>query len=309
MILVLSLFAGCGEKKETYTVGISQFGEHSSLDNCREGFIKGLESEGIVEGENLKIVYKNASFDTGNCSTIAMGFASDGVDLICAIATPSAQAAFNAAADKEIPVVFTAITDPVRAKLDSGNITGTSDMLPVEAQLKLIRAMMPDAKKIGILYSTSEDNSLSTIETYQSLSGNYGFEIVTKGITNASEVPVAIESIMNEVDCFSNLTDNTVVGQLDVMLDKANNAGKPIFGSEIEQVKKGCVAAQGIEYVSLGEQTGKMAAKILKGEAKASEIPYETISESFLYVNEGVMNNLGLSLPDDMMLTATSVDK
>ena len=309
LILVLSLFAGCGEKKETYTVGISQFGEHPSLDNCREGFLKGLESEGIVEGENLKVVYKNASFDTGNCSTIAMGFASDGVDLICAIATPSAQAAFNAAADKEIPVVFTAITDPVRAKLDSGNITGTSDMLPVDAQLKLIRAMMPDAKKIGILYSTSEDNSLSTIETYQSLAGNYGFEIVTKGITNASEVPVAIESIMNEVDCFSNLTDNTVVGQLDVMLDKANNAGKPIFGSEIEQVKKGCVAAQGIEYVSLGEQTGKMAAKILKGEAKASEIPYETISESFLYVNEGVMNTLGLSLPDDMMSSANSVDK
>ncbi len=309
LLLVLALVSGCGGKTDSYTIGISQFGEHPSLDNCREGFIKGLESEGITEGTNLKIDYKNASFDTGNCSTIAMGFASDGVDLICAIATPSAQAAFNASAEKDIPVIFTAITDPVRAKLDSGNITGTSDMLPVEAQLKLIRAMMPDAKKIGILYSTSEDNSLSTIETYQALAGNYGFEIVTKGITNASEVPVAAESIMSEVDCFSNLTDNTVVGQLDIMLDKANNAGKPIFGSEIEQVKKGCIAAQGIDYLSLGEQTGRMAAKILKGEAKASEIPYETISESFLYVNEGVMNNFGLTLPDDMMSGATSVDK
>lgn len=307
VILVISLIAGCGKKSDGYTVGISQFGEHPSLDNCREGFIEGLANAGIKEGENLTIDYKNASFDTGNCGTIAMGFVSDKADLICAIATPSAQAAFNAASEKDIPVVFTAITDPVRAQLDKGNITGTSDMLPVEAQLKLIRAMLPDAKKIGILYTTSEDNSLSTIETYQALAGDYGFEIVTKGITNASEVPVAIESIMNEVDCFSNLTDNTVVGQLDIMLDKANNAGKPIFGSEIEQVKNGCVAAQGIDYYALGVQTGEMAAKILKGEKTASEIPFEIISENFLYVNNTAMENLGLTLPADMAATAEVV--
>lgn len=307
VILVISLIAGCGKKSDGYTVGISQFGEHPSLDNCREGFIEGLANAGIKEGENLTIDYKNASFDTGNCGTIAMGFVSDKADLICAIATPSAQAAFNAASEKDIPVVFTAITDPVRAQLDKGNITGTSDMLPVEAQLKLIRAMLPDAKKIGILYTTSEDNSLSTIETYQALAGDYGFEIVTKGITNASEVPVAIESIMNEVDCFSNLTDNTVVGQLDIMLDKANNAGKPIFGSEIEQVKNGCVAAQGIDYYALGVQTGEMAAKILKGEKTASEIPYEIISENFLYVNNTAMENLGLTLPADMAAAAEVV--
>ena len=305
-VMLILTFAGCGNTNDTITVGIGQFGEHASLDNCREGFIEGLKQEGFIEGENIEFEYKNASFDTGNCGTISQGFVSDGVELICAIATPMAQAAYNYATDKDIPVVFTAITDPVRAALDTGNVTGTSDMVPVEAQLKLIRTLMPQAKKIGILFTTSEDNSLSTIETYEKLAGDYGFEIVTKGVTNASDVPLAIESIMDEVDCFTNLTDNTVVGQLDIMLEKANAAGKPIFGSEIEQVKNGCVAAQGIDYFALGVQTGKMAAKILNGKATATEMDYETISESFLYVNNEVMAQFGFELPADM--EATVVD-
>ena len=272
VLLVMCIFAtGCTkEENDILTIGISQFGEHGSLDNCRIGFIEGLRQEGFVEGENIIIEYKNASFDTGNCTTIAQNFVSNDVDLVCAIATPSAQACYNAAYEKEIPVVYTAITDPVGANLTEGEVTGTSDVLPVEAQLELIKNVLPQAEKIGILYTTSEANSAYTIDMYKSLAGSYGFEIVTKGVSDASEVALAIESIMDEVDCFTNLTDNTVVGQLDIMLDKALEAGKPIFGSEIEQVKKGCLAGEGLEYVDLGVQTGKMAAKILRGEAKAS---------------------------------------
>ncbi len=295
-----------GTAKEVYTVGIAQFGEHSSLDNCREGFIEGLRQAGYTEGENVEFIYKNASFDTGNCTTIAQGFVSDKVDLMCAVATPIAQACYNIAED-EIPVVYTAITDPVGAALTTGEVTGTSDALPVDAQLALIRELLPQSKKIGILYTTSEANSLYTIELYKELASKYGFEIVTKGITLPSEVPLAMEAIIDEVDCFSNLTDNTVVGQLDIMLDKAGEAGKPIFGSEIEQVKKGCVAAEGIEYFDLGVQTGKMAARILAGEA-ASSIPYEIVTENHLYVNEQTANALGITLTEAVLVRAEIVD-
>ncbi len=295
--------------EKIYTVGISQFGEHGSLDNCREGFIEGLKQEGFEEGKNLKIDYKNASFDTGTCSTIAQGFVSGKADLICAIATPAAQACYLAASEEQIPVVFTAITDPAGAALTDGEITGTSDVLPVQAQLSMIRSLMPDAKKIGILYTTSESNSEYTLEMYKKYAPDYGFEIVDKGITAASDVPMALESVMNDVDCFSNLTDNTVVGQLDIILDKAGEAGKPVFGSEIEQVKKGCAAAEGLEYFDLGVQTGKMAAKILKGEKKASEIPFETVTDNHLYVNTAVLEKFGLVLDEKLSERANIVNE
>ena len=298
LVLSVSVFTGCGSTDDDkLTVGIAQFGEHGSLDNCREGFIEGLRQAGFIDGENITIEYKNASFDTGNCTTIAQNFVANDMDLICAVATPIAQACYNAAYEKEIPVVFTAITDPNGANLVEGNVTGTSDVLPVEAQLELIRELMPQASKIGILYTTSESNSEYTIEMYKQLAPDYGFEIVTKGVTDASEVAIAIESIMDEVDCFSNLTDNTVVGQLDIMLDKATAAGKPIFGSEIEQVKKGCIAGEGLEYYDLGVQTGKMAARILNGES-AEDIPFETVTGNILYVNAAKAEELGIALTD-----------
>ena len=310
MVMVLGLMQGCSASKEVkYVVGIGQFGPHASLDNCRNGFLAGLAEEGIVEGENLTVDYQDANFDGGTANLIAQSFVSSKVDLICAIATPMAQAAFNAAEGKDIPVIFTAVTDPVAAQIDKGNITGTSDMLPVEAQLKLIRAMMPDAKNIGILYTTSEVNSESAIAIYKNLAPNYGFEIITSGISVSADIPIAVDGLLPKVDCITNLTDNTVVGSLPVILEAANEKNIPVFGSEIEQVKIGCVASEGIEYYELGKQTGKMAAKVLKGEAKASEIPYEIIQESFLYVNPAVMTQLGLTLPADFSARAIDVTK
>ena len=234
---------------ESYTIGITAFAEHESLENCRKGFLQGLEEEGIVEGENLTVSYENAQTDMGTASTIADSFVADAVDLICAIATPSAMAAYNSTMGTDIPVVYTAVSDPVAAELADedgkpvGNITGTSDELPVEQQLKLIRAVLPDAKKIGIIYTTSETNSLSTIETYKELAGNYDFEIVEKGI----------------------------------------------------------------DYVNLGVQTGKMAAQILKGEAQASEMPYEVLPEAESYLNQEVATNLGIELSEEVRGNATEI--
>ena len=306
--MATAMAAGCGkssdsgsDKKESYTIGIEQFAEHGSLDNCREGFLKGLEDEGIKEGDNLTVKYKNAAADMGTAKQISDSLVSDKVDLVCAIATPSAQSAYNAAMKADIPVIYTAVTDPVAAELADkdgkpvGEVTGTSDKLPVEEQLKMIREMLPDAKKIGIMYTTSEANSVSAIEEYKSLVKKYDFELVEKGITTTADVSLAADDLLSKVDCITNLTDNTVVASLPTILDKANEKKIPVFGSEIEQVKIGCLAAEGIDYIALGKQTGKMAAKVLKGEAKASEQNFETITEPGFYVNNKVAENLGIS--------------
>ena len=294
---------------DSYTIGIGQFAQHASLDNCYEGFIAGLAEAGIVEGENLKVDYQNAQADMGIAQQIAGQFAGKKVDMMVGIATPMAQACFNAAAGR-IPTIFTAVTDPVAAGFAAvggqatGDVTGTSDALPIEAQLKTIRAMLPDAKKIGILYTTSEVNSLSAIEIYKQLAPAYGLEIVESGISTVADMPLALDALLPKVDCLTNLTDNTVVSALALMLDKANAARKPVFGSEIEQVKLGCIAAEGLDYVALGKQTGLMAAKVLKGEAKASEIPYEIITEPGLYVNSSVLKQFEIELPEALAARA-----
>lgn len=297
--MVLGLGA-CGEKG-TPVIGISQYGEHASLDNCREGFLQGLADAGLVEGTDFTVEYQNAGFDDNICTQIGQNFSAKNVDLMCGIATNAATACFAAAEDKDIPVIFTAITDPVKAKLDSGNITGTSDKLPVAAQLDLIRKMQPAAETIGIIYTTSEPNSVSAIEEYKAKATDYGFIIEAVGVTAQSEVTQAADTLIGkDVDCFSNLTDNNVVGVLSSILEKTNEAGIPVYGSEVEQVTLGCVAAAGIDYFELGRQTGAMAAKVLKGEAKASEIPYETIAEYGIYVNSGAIAEMELTVPEDI---------
>ena len=252
-------FVGCMAKKDKVPViGISQYGEHASLDNCREGFLLGLKEAGLTEGE-----------------------------------------------DKNIPVVFNAITDPGEAGLTTGNITGVSDKLPVDPQLELIRKLQPDAKTIGIIYTTSEPNSVSTIAEYKEKAGNYGFTIEAIGVADQASVTQAADTLINKkVDCITNLTDNNVVGVLPSILEKTNAAGIPVYGSEIEQVKKGCVASAGIDYVELGKMAGKLAAQILKGEAKASDLPYETVTEYSTYINSDAASAMGITVPSDVAAKA-----
>lgn len=313
VVLAGTMLTGCGgsEKEEAVTIGIQQFAEHGSLDNCREGFLKGLEEEGYTEGENLEVKYENAQSDTGAASQIATNFLSEEVDLMCAIATPSAMACYNVAEEEGIPVIYTAVSDPVAAKLADkdgkpvGEVTGTSDAYPYEKQLELIRQILPEAKKIGILHTTSETNSDSQLASYQKLAKDYDFEVVERGVSASADIPTATDSILKEVDCIVNLTDNTVVSSLPTILDKANEKNIPVFGSEIEQVKIGCLAAAGLDYMDLGEQTGKMAAKVLKGEKKASEMNYEVITEPKIYVNEKVADNMKIKISDDVKADET----
>ena len=317
-VLGASALAGCsGSEKsstgeKTYKVGVTQISDHPSLDNCRNGFIEGLKEEGYIEGQNLDIDFQSAQDVPANASQIAQNFASTGKDLVCGIATPSAQALYTACYEKNIPVIFNAVSDPVAAKLAVSEteamdgITGISDALPVEDQLKLIRAVLPEAKKIGILYTTSEANSVSTLETYKKLAPQYGFEIVESGVGQKSEIPQAADILLSKVDCVSNMTDNAVVASLSVLLEKANAAKIPVFGSEEEQVKNGCLASAGLDYFNLGIQAGKMAARVLGGE-KVSDIPYETLKESKLTVNSGVAAQLGITLPEEVVSKADDV--
>lgn len=293
-----------------YKICIAQYAQHGSLDNCREGFLEGLEEEGFIEGENLTIDYQNAQADSGMGSQIASKFVSENPDLICAIATPSALSCYNAAKDADIPVIYTAVTDPETAELVDnnqmpvGNITGTSDKLPVDAQLDLIRKILPEAKKIGIMYTTSELNSAATIAEYKEKAADYGFEIVDVGISTSADIPLAADNLLSKVDCINNLTDNTVVQGLPTILAKASEKSIPVFGSEIEQVKIGCLAAAGIDYVELGKKTGQMAAKILKGEASASEMPYETFENYSTYYNQAVADQLGIGVDSTILENA-----
>lgn len=330
MAMAMSLLIGCGTKEQgrdtaesntegnitkdqKYIIGIGQFAEHGSLDNCREGFLAGLAEAGFVEGENLEVLLENANADGTIAGQIAANFVANRVDLIAAIATPMAQSAYVAAKDTDIPVIFTAVTDPILAELAKedktpmGNITGTSDKLPVEKQLEMIRAILPEAKTIGIMYSTSEINSISAIEEYKAAAPNYGFEIVESGITAAADIPLAADSLLEKVDCINNLTDNTVVSSLPVILDKASKKNIPVFGSEVEQVKIGCLASMGLDYFDLGKQTGVMAAQVLKGEKKASEISFEIIEEFSFYGNNAVAKNLGITLPEDLVSSAAEM--
>jgi putative tryptophan/tyrosine transport system substrate-binding protein len=308
-ILVLSMFTGCSSKTK-FTIGITQIAPHGSLDNCREGFIAGLEEEGFAEGKQVTFDYKNANGDTANAALIADTFVSKDYDLILGIATPTAMAAYNAALETDIPVVFSAVSDPIAAEIVESlevpgtNSTGTSDALPLEQQMKLIRAIMPEAKTIGILYTTSEVNSLTHLEIFKELAPTYGFTIEAIGVNTSSDIPLAVDTLLTKVDCINNFTDNNVVNNLDTVLAKSNEAGIPVFGSEEEQVKKGCVAAENIDYFELGKETGRIAAKILNGE-DASKIPVSVISSSLPVANQKAMDLFGLSMPEEYADTVT----
>ncbi len=290
-------------------VTISQFAEHASLDDCKRGFLEGLKNGGYEEGKNLKIKEQNANADPGIANQIANQFVSDKPDLACGIATISAQSLYNAFQKTEIPVIFTAVSDPLAAGLAKedgspvGKVTGTSDKLPLEQQVKMIRDLMPEAKTIGVLYSTSEVNSESHVKELEKICPKYGFKLEAVGIATVQDIPAATDNILNKVDCLNNITDNTVVNALDVVIDKANAKGIPVFGSEIEQLRKGCVASMSIDYVGLGRITGEMAAKVLDGE-DISKMPFKTITENTMVYNPQACEKFGIKIPEGLKAEA-----
>ncbi|HBT65876.1 MAG TPA: ABC transporter substrate-binding protein, partial [Ruminococcaceae bacterium] len=275
-IMTLS-FASCSDS--SLKVGIIQIAPHASLDNCYEGIVEGLKQAGYENGKNITIDYQNANGETATSNLMAKKMVSSKYDIIIGIATPAAMSAYSATRNTDIPVVFSAVSDPVTIQIVKSlekpeyNCTGTTDVLNLEAQMEMIRTFLPNAKKIGVLYTTSEQNSVTHLNKFKSIAPDYGFEIVAVGVTNATEVATAAKTLVSKgIDCINNFTDNNVVNNLSSVLNAANTANIPVFGSEVEQVKNGCIAAEGLDYVHLGRETGMMAAKILEGDAKAGEM-------------------------------------
>ncbi len=284
---------------QVYTVGVIQFGSHPSLDNCYQGVAEALEASGA----DVTIDLQNGNFDSATCDSIASNMAARNYDLIVAIATPAALSAYSAAADTDIPVVFCAVSDPVAAglvdsvELPGGNCTGTSDVLDLSAQLTMIKTLQPDVKKIGILYTTSEANSISQLATMEELAAAEGVQIVASGVQSAADIPQAAAALCAQVDCVNNFTDNNVVSNLAILLEQANAAGIPVYGSEEEQVKNGCLASVGIDYVALGRETGNMALSILSGE-DASAMAVRQITDATPLYNSQVLAAFSMTLPE-----------
>ncbi len=290
-------FSACNSNKKT--IGIIQFGTHESLNDCYNGMIKGLKEELKETFDDYFIDRQNSNFDAASSAAQANTFVSKKASIIGAIATPSAMAAASAAKGT-IPVIYCAVSDPKAAGLtEMNNVTGSSDLLDFDSQLSLIKSFIPIVGKIGVLYTLGEANSISQIETLDSKAKALNIEIVRQSITNASEIPTATDTLLNKgVDCLTNLTDNTVVGALDVILSKTNAKKIPVFGSEIDQVKGGCLASASLDYVVLGEKTGTIMAKVLKGEAKASNDIAIKINDSFNCYSDKVAKQLDIKVPE-----------
>ena len=305
LLLALSLLVVSCAVAEGKTVGMIQYAAHPSLDNCTKGFLEGLAEGGYTDGENLTVDFQNAMADMGNSDMQAKNMVAKQADLLVGVATPAAMSAYAATKDMAIPVVFVAVSDPVACGVvrsieqPGTNCTGVSDVLNLKAQVEMIRAFLPKATKIGVLYTTSEPNSLSHLEKLQALAPEYGFEIVAEGVTSAAEVGMAASSLIAKgVDCLNNFTDNNVVDNLSTILHLTDEAGIPVFGSEVEQVVNGCLATQGIDYVALGREAGLMAARILNGEIAPESTPVKIVDEVKPAVNLAVAEKLGVAIPD-----------
>ncbi len=303
--IMMFAFAGCSENKNkddsVLKIGIIQYMSHPSLDNCYNGIISALENSGI----EYTVDYQTGSSSSADadCTNFAKNMVAANYDMIIAIATPAAKAAFAATDDTEIPVIFCAVSDPIAAGLVEsmeapGYIcTGTSDVLDLEAQVAIIKAMQPDVKSIGILYTSSEDNSITNLKNFKSVCDKENIEVVATAVQGASDIPSAAEELASKVDCINNFTDNNVVNNLSVVLSAADKYGIPVYGSEEEQVVNGCLASVSIDYVALGKVTGEMAVEVLNG-ADASAMPVKTITEATPVINSSVLKKLGLSIPE-----------
>lgn len=304
-VIMMLAFAGCGEtqnkKNSVLKIGIIQYMSHPSLDNCYNGVISALESSGLQYTVDYQIGSGNSA--DSDCTNFAKNMVAANYDMIIAIATPAAKSAFAATDDTEIPVIFCAVSDPVAAGLVESMdapgylCTGTSDVLDLEAQVALIKAMQPEVKSIGILYTSSEDNSITNLKNFKAICDKEGIEVVATAVQGASDIPSAAEELASKVDCINNFTDNNVVNNLSVVLTAADKYGIPVYGSEEEQVINGCLASVSIDYVALGRVTGEMAVSVLKG-ADAFATPVKTITEATPVINSSVLKKLGLSTPE-----------
>ncbi|NLY45813.1 MAG: ABC transporter substrate-binding protein [Tissierella sp.] len=318
VLLVLAamvMLTGCSTGKNvsaddenTFDIGIIQLAEHPALDDARIGFEEGLKELGV----NVKIHYQNAGGEIPNTLAMSEKFVSDGVDLIYAIATPAAQSAKQSTLD--IPILFSAVTDPVLAELvDSmenpgSNITGTSDLSPMDRQLQLFKDLDKTIEKVGIIYNTSEPNSQVQVEQAKELAPSVGIEIVEVGISSINDITLALDSIVGKVDGIYTITDNMVASSIGLVANKAIENNLITIGGEDSHVHGGILMTDGISYFELGKQTARMAKEILVDGKSPSEIPSETAINTSKVFNEETLNLLNIDQNNKAFENGTKIE-
>lgn len=313
-LLALSIIA-CGKKEETkgeaqketpketkIKIGITQIVEHPALDAARKGFMEVLQASEF--GSRIEFDEKSAQGDMTVAQNIANEFVSGKKDMILAVATPTAQAAYNVT--KDIPILITAVTDPVKAGLTGSNITGTSDATPIDKQFDLLKKIYPNAKKVGIIYNIGEQNSEVQVAQAEEIAKKYGLTVEKVGISTVNEVAQAIDALLAKVDVLYTPTDNLVASAMPLISEKSLAAKKAVIGAEKGQVESGALATEGIDYYELGKQTGQMALEVLKG-AKPNTLPIKTLEKTELVINTKIAEKLGLTIPADLLDKATKI--
>ncbi|RKD25055.1 sugar ABC transporter substrate-binding protein [Ammoniphilus oxalaticus] len=303
-------------KSEMVKIGITQIVEHPSLDENRRGFIAALKDAGYENKKNLLIDYQNAQDDMNNSISIGQKLVGDKNDLILAISTPSALSAVKAAEGTDIPVVFSAVTDPMDANLvtdydkPGGNVTGVSDMDPDNFYhaVKAIKDFYPNAKKVGVLYNSGEQNSVQTFAVVEKHMQELGLEAVKASASRSSEVQQAAESLIGQVDAFAYFQDNTVASALESVIKLANEHQIPFFAGDVDSVKRGAFAAYGFEQYDMGYKAGQIAVEILNGK-KVGDIPVVFPEGVQLYIHEQTAELLGLELTPEQTQDAVIVGK
>ncbi len=288
---------------KTYKIGVTQFMTHPSLDLVKKGFEKAFEEAGI----KADFDEKNANGEVTTANLIASNYKADKKDLVFGIATPSAQALANNITD--IPVLFSAVTDPAVAKILNKNVTGTSDKLEnIGEQLDILLKLKPGVKKIGVLYNTSEQNSIVQVEEIKKQAQAKHLEVVVQGVTNFGELAQATKNLVASTDALYLPTDNLVVSSISLIASEAINAKKPVVSSENSSVELGALFTMGLDYYELGKRTGEMAIEILKGKP-VSDIPFETSKKMKLYVNEDTAKALGIDVKNPALANAEIIKK
>lgn len=301
MLAALTL-GGCSSSKnankDVVHIGILQYVEHPSLSAARKGFVAELKKEGYVDGKNLKLDYENAQGDQSNLQTISTNLLSNN-DLVLGIATPAAQTLSNLSTD--VPVLFTAVTDPVSAKLvktmekPEGIATGTSDMSPISKQVELLQKVMPDVKKVGIMYTTNERNSEVQVEEAQKEFAKAGIDVLTKGISSTNDVQDTAKSLMSQTQVLFIPTDNMIVSAISLITELSKEMKVPVVGGSADIVEQGVLFTYGANYEALGRQTAKLAVRIIKGE-DVSKVSAEYPKTLNVVANDDMAKTLGIDL-------------
>lgn len=306
---LLAFNNGCSKKKtegvKQIRIGVIQLLEHAALDSAYKGFVDGLAAAGYVDGQNIKIDYQNAQNEQANCVAIAQKFVNDRVDLIFAIATPAAQAVANLT--KDIPILVSAVTDPESTKLVQSNalpgtnVSGTSDLTPCAAQIQLLVKLFPEAKTVGMLYCSSEQNSILQVGLAKAECERLGLKTMDFTVSNSNEIQQVVQSAVGKVDALYAPTDNMIAAGMVNVSQVAIPAKLPVICGEEGMVEQGGLATYGINYYKLGLQTAKMAVEILKDGKNPKDMPIEYLEDCEFRANEKTFEALGLSMPEEFL--------